>query len=446
MYAWKVKQNKNTGFTIVELLIVIVVIAILAAIAFVSYNGVRERAIESSLKSDVRNAMGQVESDNTVNGAYPVSATAANGGQGLKASGSNQLSYVLKPYGYCVSAANPSSISKFAYKASVGAIAAGDCQITSNTISGSGTNGYQDGSSSTAQFSCLYGLAIDSSGQMYVGTDAAPGHIRKIATDGSVSTLATLGTTSPYCPIVRAVDSVGNVYFTGNHTSLLHRIWKVTPAGVVTVFAGAATSGNTDANGINARFNGPYGIDIDSSDNLYVADTSNHRIRKITPSGDVTTIAGTVGGYVDGAALTTARFYNPFDVAIDKAGILYVADGGNCLIRKINTDGTVSKLAGVQWAYTNLDGPGTTATFGEISHIEVDQAGIVYTVDYDSFRIRKTVPDGTVSTVVGTSGTGYVDGTGTTVRFGAVQGIDLDSKGDLYVADNGNRRIRKILQ
>ena len=194
------------------------------------------------------------------------------------------------------------------------------------------------GSRSTAQFYYPCDVAVDSEGNVYV-TDTLNNRIQKITTNGVVSTLAGstrgfadgTGTAAQfYYPYGVAVDSSGNVYVADFSN---HRIRKITPAGVVTTLAGS-TRGHTDATGTAAKFNHPYGVAVDSSGNVYVADSFNHRIRKITPAGVVTTLAGSTRGFADGTG-TAAKFNQPTHVAVDSEDNVYVADRDNNSIRKI---------------------------------------------------------------------------------------------------------------
>ncbi len=241
-----------------------------------------------------------------------------------------------------------------------------------------------------------------------------------------------------------AVDKAGNLYVadTGNHT-----IRKITADGVVTTLAGiAGTHGNLDGNGNQAEFWAPFGIATGSSGTIYVADTANNLIRVINPSGVVTTLAGTAGhpGYQDGNG-TSAQFRNPWGVAVDKQGNVFVVDMSNDTIRKITPAGLVTTVAGQAGSSGVNDGSGTTARFNHPFAVAVDNANNIYVSDTANQAIRKISPDGTVSTLAGLPGyAGNSDGSGDNARFSNPQGLAVDSAGNIYVADTGNNAIRKI--
>ena len=292
--------------------------------------------------------------------------------------------------------------------------------VTVSTLAGS-TYGYTDGTGTSAKFDSPSGVAVDGAGNVYVA-DQANHRIRKITTSGVVSTLAGSGTpgytdgtgTSAkfYSPTGVAVDGAGNVYVADRSN---HRIRKITASGVVSTLAGSGTSGYTDGTGTSAKFSSPNGVAVDGAGNVYVADYFNHRIRKITTSGVVSTLAGSASGYADGTG-TSAQFSYPTGVAVDGAGNVYVADYNNHRIRKITTSGVVSTLAGSGTpGYT--DGTGTSAKFSSPTGVAVDGAGNVYVADYNNHRIRKITASGVVSTLAGSGKAGYTDGTGTSAKF-----------------------------
>lgn len=311
-------------------------------------------------------------------------------------------------------------------------------------------DGSTDGVGVAAHFSEPRGVTTDSADNIYV-TDR--NSIRKITPAGVVTTFAgdanSSGSVDGYgvaarfnAPLGVAADRAGNVYLSDS----AHTIRKITPAGVVSTFAGkAGVTGSNDGAGAAARFNNPYGIATDGEDNLYVADASNSTIRKITSAGVVSTFAGKAGvtGNTDGVG-AAARFNFPQSVAVDRAGNIYVADRGNYTVRKITPQGVVSGLAGAG-EHGNTNGIGAAASFGVLVGVALDNAGNVYVADSDNYTntIRKITPAGVVSTFAG-AGNGNLDDVGTKARFGTVKGVAIDSVGNVYVTDKSNGTIRKI--
>jgi serine/threonine protein kinase/sugar lactone lactonase YvrE len=242
-----------------------------------------------------------------------------------------------------------------------------------------------------------------------------------------------------------AVDGAGNLYVadTGNDV-----VRKITPAGVVSTIAGLFHKrGSTDGLGTNsARFWSPFGIAIDNADNIYVADTGNNTIREISPAGTVSTLAGLAGqaGTNDGVG-SLARFRNPWDVAVDDTGDVYVADMSNDTIRKITPDGKVHTFAGQAGVSGNTDGWGNSARFNNPFGVAVDSSGNVYVSDTANNTIRKITVARVVTTLAGSPGNaGTNDANGADARLWSPQGLTVDSAGNIYVADTGNNAIRKI--
>ena len=319
------------------------------------------------------------------------------------------------------------------------------------TLAGS-TRGYADGMGTAAQFYSPTGVAVDASGTAYV-SDIDVHRIRKISPAGMVTTLAGsgmgswadgTGTAANFrYPSGLAVDVSGTVYVADSNNS---RIRKISPAGVVTTLAGDGTASYADGTGTAAYFRYPKGVAVDASGTVYVADTSNHRIRKISPAGVVTTLAGDgTASYADGTG-TAAQFYFPEGIAVDASGTVYVADTSNHRIRKISPAGVVTTLAGYS-TYGYADGTGTAAQFSFPRGIAVDASGAVYVADYYNHRIRKITPAGEVTTLAG-SGIegGYADGAVTSAKFSHPTGVAVDASGAVYVTDYYNYRIRKIFQ
>ncbi len=324
------------------------------------------------------------------------------------------------------------------------------------TLAGSAARGNVDGPAATAQFNSPGSAAMDTNGNLYVA-DAADDTIRKIAPNGTVITFAGspgvsgsadgAGTNALFNgPQAVAVDGSGNVYVadTGNFT-----IRTITPAGAVSTLAGVAgMSGSADGAGTNALFDEPGAIAVDASGNIFVADTWNHTIREISPAGVVETIAGSPGnfGYTN-AVGTNALFYEPAGVAVDSSDDVFVADTGNNVIREISSGGAVSIVAGSAGNFGYADADGTNALFDSPRGISLDSSGNLYVADYLNNVIREIVPGGAVATVAG-SGTqfGSADGAGTNALFFGPEGVAVNptNNGLIYVADTGNSTIREL--
>jgi len=310
--------------------------------------------------------------------------------------------------------------------------------------------GSADGKPGT--FNNPYGVAIDAAKNLYV-TDTVSNTVRKISSAGVVSTLAgtagALGTTDGTgaaarfsFPVGVAVDSSGTVYVSDSAGATIRRI---SPTGVVTTFAGAAfQSGSTNGVGTAARFSLPYGLALDGSGNLYVADGGNHLIRKIAPDGTVTTLAGgaQISGFADGTG-TAARFNNPFGVAVDGSGNIIVADSGNHVIRRVTTAGVVTTIAGTAGLPGAADGTGIAARFNQPRGVAVGSGNTVYVADYGNALLRAISSSGVVTTLAGTAGiVGSTDSVGASARFYDPTGIAADGT-TVYVADTSNNLIRR---
>jgi plastocyanin len=324
---------------------------------------------------------------------------------------------------------------------------------TFTTVAGLGANpGSDDGTGSGARFSQPTGVALDAAGNLLI-VDQANSTIRKMTTNGVVTTLAghpgIIGTNDGtgdlaqfYAPSNLAFDRAGNIYVadTSNHT-----IRKVTPDGVVTTLAGlGGVPGSDDGTNSSARFNQPNGIALDSHDNIYVADGINNAVRMVTTNGVVTTVAGSAAssGTNDGIG-TAALFSFPEQVAVDGADNVYVADAANNTVRKMTPGRVVTTLAGFPGVAGSQDGTGRGARFNFPENVATDRAGNVYVADYGNSTIRKVTTNGVVTTIGGMAGViGIADGTGSGAQFNAAEGVFVDKVGRVYVADTQNDTIR----
>lgn len=292
--------------------------------------------------------------------------------------------------------------------------------------------------------------AVDDAGNIYVA-DAGNHSIRKITPSGSMSLLAGAGYAG-YAdgtgsgavfrhPTFLAVDGSGNVFVSDQQN---HRIRRISPSGVVTTFAGSGSIGSSDGTGTSASFQYPMGLAFDASGNLYVADGYNHKIRKISPSGVVTTFAGTGSiGSANGAALSSTFNY-PMSVTVDASGNVYVGDRINHMVRKITPGGTVSTFSGNGFAGFN-NSSSSFSSFNQPNGVTVDASGNVYVADQLNNMIRKIDPSGTTSTLAGSTTAGSTDGSGTIALFNSPYGLSMKPQGPIYVAENAANRVRRIV-
>jgi hypothetical protein len=245
-------------------------------------------------------------------------------------------------------------------------------------------------------------------------------------------------------PLALTVDAVGNVFVTDTENSTIR---KITPDGYASTFAGRAGSpGTNDGPGASARFSAPQGIAADNAGQLYVADTANHIIRKLTPEGTASTLAGVPGeaNSFDGLG-ANARFYHPEGLAVGADGNLYVADAWNHTIRRVTPAGLVSTFAGLAGSFGAADGTNSKARFNRPAAIAADALTNLFVADSFNHTIRKISPSGAVTTIAGLAGVwGNTDNTNSAARFYLPQGISISPSGDLFVADSGNQTVRKI--
>jgi sugar lactone lactonase YvrE len=267
------------------------------------------------------------------------------------------------------------------------------------------------------------------------------GQVSTLAGNGTSGATDGIGSVATFNgPSGIAIDADRNLYITDQ---VNFKIRKISPTGIVSTLAGNGTQGSTDGIGILASFNYTRGLALDALGNLYIADKSNSRIRKITPSGIVSTLAGSsTSGAKDGIG-SAASFNQPAGIALDAKGNLFVADEGNNKIRKITSTGVVTTLAGNgNGGY--IDGTVTVATFNRPYGIAIDRIGNLYIADSGNNKIRKITTTGIVSTLAGGETAGVTDGPVLSARFRLPSGIAVDVIGNVYVADLLNNKIRKI--
>ncbi|MBD1392952.1 NHL domain-containing protein [Mucilaginibacter glaciei] len=318
------------------------------------------------------------------------------------------------------------------------------------TFAGNGSYALKDGLGTAASFASPAGLTIDKEGSLVVTQQGDPA-IRKVKPDGTVTTIAGTGDFNyqdgPAAsatfnePISSVIDSKGNIFIAEAGSDLIRKITN----GVVSTFAGGTnTPGFTNGTGTAARFNAPFGITVDAADNLYVTDRENHVIRKITSDGVVSTFAGTgQPGFVNGTG-TAASFNHPDLLMTGKDGNIYVADTRNHAIRKITLSGVVTTVTGTGVAGFE-NGTKAVATFHSPTDITQDAAGNFYVVDFDNSAIRKIDINGIVTTLAGNGKALTVDGAGISAGLNTPIAIAYsEAESVLYVSERTTNKIRKI--
>jgi sugar lactone lactonase YvrE len=322
-------------------------------------------------------------------------------------------------------------------------------QITVSTFAGSGAQDYFDGLGTQASFFFPAGLLFDNSGNLYVA-DMYNHKIRKITPAGAVTTFAGTGNTgavdgpgsiaSFYYPHSLAIDTNGNLYVS---ELVNHKIRKITPLGEVSTFAGSGTAGSVNGSGSMASFSSPKGLAFDRAGNLYVADSSNKKIRKISPAGEVTNFADLSPIDVLEGVPFLSSFSTLSGLVFDSFGNLYASGEHNNKIRKITPAGVVSTFAG-SGNGASVDGAGIAASFFLPSGLAIDLNDNIYVADKFNNKIRKITPAGEVTIYAGSGRSGNSDGLANVARFNHPGNVAFDKSGFMYVSDS-NSTIRKIV-
>ncbi|MFJ4336535.1 RICIN domain-containing protein [Streptomyces sp. NPDC088915] len=330
-----------------------------------------------------------------------------------------------------------------------------------STIAGTGTGGFggDEGPAVSARLNYPYGIAVDGAGTLYF-SDHGNHRIRKVTADGTITTIAGTGiagykgddvpaaSTQLNWPRDVVVDGAGTVYIADSSN---HRIRKVAADGTISTVAGTGRAGFGGDGGpaASAQLNNPFGLAVDGTGVLYVAEYNGHRVRRITTDGKISTVAGTgvAGSKGDGGLATSAQLNRPQALAVNGAGDLYIADSGNHRIRKVAVDGRISTVAGTGTA--GFGGDGEQATLAQLNSplgVMADGTGALYIADSSNHRVRKVAPDGTISTVAGTGAAAFGgdDGPAASAPLNNPVGLAVDRAGALHIADHVNHRIRKV--
>lgn len=322
--------------------------------------------------------------------------------------------------------------------------------VATTSFFAGGTKGYADGAPQTVKFEGPYNIIYDK-GLLYVA-DLGNCMVRKIEADGTTSTI--VGT--PHSgfkdgkgdqalmkfPIGVDVGPDGIIYVADHQNNAIRKI--ATDGTLTTITGSPEREGLLDGDLATAQFKRPYGVKIDKSGTLWVCDTENAVIRKISANRQVTTFAGSTQGHADGK-LREAKFYFPAHLTFDETGNAFVADKHNHCIRRISPDGMVTTFAGTPGKPGFKDGKATEAMFNQPSNVQIDKLGNLYVTDLYNHCIRLIYPDGMVATLAGQPTVlGYVEGTGNVARFWHPQGSTLDKDQNLFVTDSFNNRIRKL--
>ena len=329
------------------------------------------------------------------------------------------------------------------------------------TVAGNGILGYSGdgGPATSAELDRPSDVAVDASGNLFIA-DNGNNRIRKVTAAGIITTVTGSGSAGYSgdggsaasaeldLPWGVAVDASGNLFIADYGNS---RIRKVTVAGIITTVAGNGSTGYSGDGGpgTSAQLDGPNGVTVDASGNLFIADSISDRIRKLTPAGIITTVAGNgfFGYSGDGGPATSLSLSQPVGVAIDTSGNLFIADYSNSRIRKVTLGGIITTVAGNGLGdYSGDGGPATSAVLFGPTGVAIDTSGNLFIADILNNRIRKVTPAGIITTVAGNGSFGYSgdDGPATSAQLYYPNGVAVDTSGNLFIADTQNNAIRKV--
>jgi trimeric autotransporter adhesin len=314
------------------------------------------------------------------------------------------------------------------------------------------------GPAASAQLNAPAGLAVDTSGNLYIA-DVANDRVREVSAAGIITTVAGNGlfgysgdggpaASARLAPAAVAVDSAGSIYTADEGNSAVR---KVSAAGTITTIAGNGSPGYSGDGGpaVNAQLNDPRGVAVDNSGNLYIADTGNRVIRKVSAAGIITTIAGngSFGYSGDGGPASDAQITSAIGIAVDAGGNLYIADIYNRRIRKVSAAGIITTIAGDGlFGYSGDGGPAASAELGSPVGVALDASGNLYIADAGNYRIRKVSAAGIITTVAGNGSNNYSGdgGAAANAQLSEPEGVAVDAAGNVYIADTANQRVRKV--
>ncbi len=329
------------------------------------------------------------------------------------------------------------------------------------TVAGTGTAGYSGDGGQATNAELYYPLSItfDVSGNLYF-SDNDNQRIRKVNTAGIITTIAGNGTAGYsgdggqataaelHTPIGVAFDAFGNLYIAD---ATNHRIRKINPSGIISTIAGTGTNGYSGdgANATAAELGQPRGLAFDATGNLYFADLGYDVVRKVNTLGIITTIVGngTQGYSGDGGQATAAELYWPWGIAFDLMGNMYIADEGNSRVRLVNTSGIITTIAGNgSGGYSGDGGQATAAEFADVMNVVIDASGNIYVSDNNNGRVRKINTLGIIITIAGNGGSGFsgMGGQATAAELAGPNGLALDAFGNLFFIDEESNHICKV--